>query len=118
MGFSAVDVTPGRHCGEDEGSFVGDDPATTTYLNLRALSSPSRWRFFKPLKPLSMLTKIILIVTALLCGVAYSWPQKYASHGGGPDANGKYTLQAPGIRAQFIPYGASITNLFINDTNG
>jgi aldose 1-epimerase len=34
----------------------------------------------------------------------------------GPD--GKYTLVADGIRAQFIPYGASITNLFINDTNG
>lgn len=35
-----------------------------------------------------------------------------------PDANGKYTLTAPGIRAQFIPYGASITNLFINSTAG
>ncbi|KAF2840094.1 galactose mutarotase-like protein [Patellaria atrata CBS 101060] len=36
----------------------------------------------------------------------------------GADQNGKYILQAEGIRAQFIPYGASITNLFINDTNG
>jgi aldose 1-epimerase len=34
------------------------------------------------------------------------------------DADGKYTLVSEGIRAQFIPYGASITNLFINDTNG
>jgi aldose 1-epimerase len=33
-------------------------------------------------------------------------------------ADGKYTLEAEGIRAQFIPYGASITNLFMNDTNG
>lgn len=33
-------------------------------------------------------------------------------------ADGKYTIVAEGIRAQFIPYGASITNLFINDTNG
>lgn len=32
--------------------------------------------------------------------------------------DGKYTLEAQGIRAQFIPYGASITNLFINDTHG
>lgn len=36
----------------------------------------------------------------------------------GPDADGKYTISAEGIRAQFIPYGASISNLFINDTNG
>jgi aldose 1-epimerase len=34
----------------------------------------------------------------------------------GPD--GKYTLVADGIRAQFIPYGASITNLFVNDSRG
>lgn len=37
---------------------------------------------------------------------------------GSPDADGKYTISAEGIRAQFIPYGASLTNLFINDTNG
>jgi aldose 1-epimerase len=35
-----------------------------------------------------------------------------------PDANGKYEISAEGIRALFIPYGASIANLFINDTNG
>lgn len=34
------------------------------------------------------------------------------------DADGKYTISAEGIRAQFIAYGASISNLFINDTNG
>lgn len=36
----------------------------------------------------------------------------------GPDANGKYEISAEGIRANFIPYGASISNLFINDTHG
>lgn len=36
----------------------------------------------------------------------------------GPDADGKYEISAEGIRGLFIPYGASITNLFINDTNG
>lgn len=36
----------------------------------------------------------------------------------GPDVNGKYTLSSEGIRATFIPYGASISNLFINDTQG
>ncbi|KAI9642825.1 hypothetical protein NHQ30_008558 [Ciborinia camelliae] len=35
----------------------------------------------------------------------------------GPDANGKYEISAPGIRANFIAYGASISNLFINDTS-
>jgi aldose 1-epimerase len=41
-----------------------------------------------------------------------------AGNPAGPDANGKYTISAPGIRASFIPYGASISNLFINDTSG
>lgn len=38
--------------------------------------------------------------------------------GAQPGPDGKYTLESEGIRAKFIPYGASISNLFINDTNG
>ncbi|CAK3946704.1 Aldose 1-epimerase [Lecanosticta acicola] len=30
----------------------------------------------------------------------------------------KYTLSAKGINASFIPYGARLTNLFVNDKNG
>lgn len=30
-----------------------------------------------------------------------------------PDKDGRYTLTAPGIKAQFIPYGATLTNLFV-----
>ena len=30
----------------------------------------------------------------------------------------KYTISAPGINASFIPYGARLTNLFVNDRNG
>ena len=30
-----------------------------------------------------------------------------------PDAQGRYTLEAPGIKAQFIPYAATLTNLFV-----
>jgi len=41
-----------------------------------------------------------------------------AGDSSGPDADGKYTITGPGIRAQFIPYGASISNLFLNDTSG
>jgi hypothetical protein len=36
----------------------------------------------------------------------------------GPDKDGKYTIASEGIRAQFIPYGASLTNLFIKDAGG
>ncbi|KAH8599339.1 galactose mutarotase-like domain-containing protein [Bisporella sp. PMI_857] len=36
----------------------------------------------------------------------------------GPDENGKYEIVGSGIRALFVPYGASIANLFINDTSG
>ncbi|KAF2748029.1 aldose 1-epimerase [Sporormia fimetaria CBS 119925] len=35
-----------------------------------------------------------------------------------PDADGRYTLEAPGIKAQFIPYAATLTNLFVKDKNG
>jgi len=30
----------------------------------------------------------------------------------------KYTISAPGINATFIPYGARLTNLYVNDKNG
>jgi aldose 1-epimerase len=41
-----------------------------------------------------------------------------AGSSSGPDKNGKYVISGIGIRANFIPYGASISNLFINDTSG
>ncbi|KAF2136979.1 uncharacterized protein K452DRAFT_236648 [Aplosporella prunicola CBS 121167] len=34
------------------------------------------------------------------------------------DADGKYEIAAEGIRAHFIAYGASISNLFVNDSSG
>ncbi|KAK7417747.1 hypothetical protein QQX98_004403 [Neonectria punicea] len=36
----------------------------------------------------------------------------------GPDKNGKYWIYGDGIEAAFIPYGASISNLLINDQYG
>jgi aldose 1-epimerase len=36
----------------------------------------------------------------------------------GTGTDGKYVLSAEGIRAAFIPYGASITNLWITDKSG
>ncbi|KAM7198191.1 aldose 1-epimerase [Naviculisporaceae sp. PSN 640] len=35
-----------------------------------------------------------------------------------PGPDGKYTITAPGIKAQFIEYGATLTNLFVKDKNG
>ena len=35
-----------------------------------------------------------------------------------PDPFQKYTISAPGINASFIPYGARLTNLYVNDKNG
>ncbi|PWW79685.1 galactose mutarotase-like protein [Tuber magnatum] len=35
-----------------------------------------------------------------------------------PGPDGKYTLTAEGIRAQFIPHAATITNLFVEDRDG
>ncbi|KIW07633.1 hypothetical protein, variant [Verruconis gallopava] len=59
-----------------------------------------------------------IIVLALLASVGSSG----ATFGGGqvpaPGPDGKYVLSSEGIRATFIPYGASISNLFINDTHG
>lgn len=119
--FSAIEVTPGRHCGEDEHLFAGDDPRPRLPNHLDLISPlPSRLSTWCPFKKLASLIKMLLVATLLFLGAAYSWPQKqhasYASRGPGPD--GKYTLEAPGIRATFIPYGASISNLFINDTKG
>ncbi|PVH70839.1 aldose 1-epimeras-like protein [Cadophora sp. DSE1049] len=41
-----------------------------------------------------------------------------SSTGSGPDADGKYVITGTDIRATFVPYGASISNLFLNDTSG
>lgn len=49
---------------------------------------------------------------------ANSFATEDESRASGPDSDGKYTLKAEGIRAQFIPYGASISNLFIKDKHG
>jgi len=35
-----------------------------------------------------------------------------------PDADGRYTLEAEGIKASFIPYGATLTNLFVKGAVG
>ena len=63
-----------------------------------------------------MWTRVVLplFAAAASASAQYSTPNSTT----GPDADGKYTIAAEGIRAQFVPYAASISNLFINDTNG
>lgn len=49
------------------------------------------------------------------------WQSSIQKRGEGippPDADGKYTLEAEGIRASFIPYGASVTNLWVKGGDG
>jgi aldose 1-epimerase len=64
-----------------------------------------------------MLRITAIVIATFLSGVVSAQSYNTTSVGH-PDANGKYTIQSRGIRAHFIPYGASISNLFINDTNG
>ncbi|KAL1843654.1 hypothetical protein VTJ49DRAFT_636 [Mycothermus thermophilus] len=52
-------------------------------------------------------------VGAWLVGAAYG-----SSNAKGPDSNGKYWIYGEGIKAAFIPYGASISDLVVNDKNG
>lgn len=64
-----------------------------------------------------MLYSGLLPAGILLAGIA-SAQSSVAGSGGGPDVNGKYQIEAEGIRALFVPYGAGISNLFINDSSG
>ena len=41
-----------------------------------------------------------------------------SSNASGVLPNGKYEISSRGIRAQFVPYGASLSNLFITDARG
>jgi aldose 1-epimerase len=67
-----------------------------------------------------MLTSILRLAgISFLAATATAAPQYSAPNTTiGPDADGKYEISANGIRGLFIPYGASISNLFIKDKNG
>ncbi|KAL6892306.1 diphthamide biosynthesis protein 1 [Trichoderma evansii] len=57
-------------------------------------------------------------LAALAAASAIPFAAGADSTGDGPDKNGKYWIRAQGIEASFIPYGASVSNLFINDRYG
>lgn len=58
-----------------------------------------------------MLSLTPFCISALLC-------KAYAQMSSNSDVFARYTISAPGINASFIPYGARLTNLFVNDKNG
>ncbi|KAI9737288.1 MAG: hypothetical protein M1818_005821 [Claussenomyces sp. TS43310] len=65
-----------------------------------------------------MFTTALLSFALFAAALSANVRRDVAGNGGGPGPDGKYTIEAPGIRAKFIPYGASISNLFINDSRG
>ncbi|KAB5582616.1 aldose 1-epimerase [Coniochaeta sp. 2T2.1] len=60
----------------------------------------------------------LLSLGALLLPATYAQSDPTSGSATGPDQDGKYWIYGQGITAAFIPYGASISNLFINDKNG
>ena len=69
----------------------------------------------------------MILGAALWAGVSFALPKTHDQNPtgkpsnttvAGPNKDGKYVLQGTNIRASFIPYGAAISNLFINDTKG
>ncbi|KAJ8114885.1 hypothetical protein OPT61_g3331 [Boeremia exigua] len=61
----------------------------------------------------------IAFLSALFAATAIAAPSNYPTNTtSGPDKDGKYEISAEGIRGLFIPYGASISNLFIKGKDG
>lgn len=63
-----------------------------------------------------MLARFATLAALPLLALAQS--SEPVGNGTGVDENGKYEISSEGIRAHFIPYGASISNLFIKDVHG
>lgn len=62
-----------------------------------------------------MLFSSILAASAVLLGGSAQYSSSSSS---APDPFQKYVISAPGINATFIPYGARLTSLVVNDKNG
>lgn len=57
-------------------------------------------------------------LVALAAASSTAWAAATTNSTSGPDKDGKYWIYGDSIQASFIPYGASISNLFINDQYG
>ncbi|KAI9801497.1 MAG: hypothetical protein M1833_002729 [Piccolia ochrophora] len=62
--------------------------------------------------------QVVLLSLALLATLGGGRVAGDAPQDVSPDSDGKYTVVAPGIRASFVPYGASLSNLYLNDSKG
>jgi aldose 1-epimerase len=71
---------------------------------------------------LSGVASLLLAASAVVSAQSsYSSPGSYSQSPFPPfsgDPFKKYTLNAKGIKASFIPYGATLTNLWVKDKNG
>jgi hypothetical protein len=64
-------------------------------------------------------SQLLSILTAAAATAVAQYATPPSTNGTmGPDKDGKYEISAQGIRGHFIPYGASISNLFVKDKNG
>ena len=59
-----------------------------------------------------------LATLAALPLLAFAQSSQPVGNGSSIRPDGKYEIQSEGIRARFIAYGASISNLFITDVHG
>ena len=66
----------------------------------------------------AMIASTIAALAALLPAAVFAQNSSVAGNGSAVLSNGKYEIASEGIRANFVPYGASISNLFIRDVNG
>ena len=68
---------------------------------------------------LSLLSSALLaLLPCAAFAQTYGSMPTIAGNGSAVMPNGKYQISAEGIRANFSPYGASISNLFITDVHG
>lgn len=68
-----------------------------------------------------MFVRSIAALAAFLPAIAlaqYDTMQTIVGNGSTVMSNGKYQISSEGITANFIPYGASVSNLFITDVHG
>jgi aldose 1-epimerase len=60
----------------------------------------------------------LLNVAFVVATASVSAAQTTYAHDSSANAFKKYTISANGINATFIPYGARLTSLFVNDKHG
>ena len=89
-------------------------PLVSTFLPSRTLAESATCRHLQS----KMLQPSLSILFGALITLSYITFVTVAQSTSDSSVFTKYTISAPGINASFIPYGARITNLFVNDRKG